>query len=173
MFEVTSPALKLWLPEVLTLSQNRTKGRGWQLSYKARQEEARAVLKALETGVGVNLPATVVNEAKRVLLAISSGMDVRSIRKPELRSHKSAATQHGPTKAYLDYKRVTTKPLDVENFVGSTKGLTDCLRYAFPSLLPDDRPEDVEIAHRQERCAHLDEQGTWLCLVREVLPAEP
>lgn len=68
----------------------------------------------------------------------------------------------GSGRVVIRYERVTTAPLDAENFAGSTKALTDCLRSAFPDLIADDSPEFVEIIHIQRRCARKDEEGTWV-----------
>lgn len=66
----------------------------------------------------------------------------------------------GGRRTVIRYVRVTCAPLDSENFTGSTKGLTDCLRTAFPEWIPDDSPEYVIIEHVQRRCATHDEEGT-------------
>lgn len=148
-------SLRLWLPGLHTVSQNRTKGRGWIVSYKARKVEALALHEALPTGsVWPGLP--MLREGRRVLALIAAGKDVRQIVLP---AFTRAA---GSPKLVITYTRVTTKPLDAENWCGSTKGMTDCLKYAFPGLLPDDAPEYVEILHKQERCRTRDEEGTWI-----------
>ncbi|MBN8422483.1 MAG: hypothetical protein J0L73_26445, partial [Verrucomicrobia bacterium] len=99
------------------------------------------------------LPAAVVAEAKRVLSRLIMGHPVE---KPGRRRPKPE------TPARLRFERVTLALLDEENFKGSTKGLTDCLRYAFPTLLIDDAKGYVEIEHVQTRCGSKCEQGTWL-----------
>jgi hypothetical protein len=114
---------------------------------------ALAVLKALPKVPAYGL-------ARRILLFVSQGGTKAAVR--QLRAQAPARTVTGLTR--LTYTRVTCQPLDTENHVGSTKGLTDCLVSAFPGWLPDDRPEDVEILHKQERCATRDEEGTWVDL---------
>lgn len=151
----TENTMRLWLPGLHTVSQNRTKGRGWIVSYKARKVEALALHEALPPGsVWPGLP--MLREGRRVLALIAAGKDVRQIVLP---AFTRAA---GAPKLVITYTRVTTKPLDAENWCGSTKGMTDCLKYAFPGLLPDDAPEFVEILHKQERCRTRDEEGTWV-----------
>lgn len=159
--EVCPPSLRLWLPAVHTLSQNRTKGRHWAQAYRARKGEAKALLKALEEGWWRRPEHTrdffdQVKEAKRVLALIATGQDVRRIRKPAF------TRPAGSARLVIVYTRVTVSPLDAENWCGSTKGLTDCLKYALPGLLPDDAPEFVEIVHRQEKCVKRCEEGTWV-----------
>lgn len=156
-------SLKLWLPGLHTTSLNRTKGRAWIVSYKQRQTEACAMAKAIED---LNLTGPQVAYAKRVLVALAAGVAVNVIRGRE-KPPKSVLNG----KATLHYIRVTTRCLDIENFAGSTKGMTDCLRYAVPWLLPDDNRGSVDLTHSQERVAHEDEQGTWVILSRSNQPA--
>lgn len=152
---VGEAGLRLWLPEVHTLSLNRTKGRHWAQSYRARKGEAAALFDALSTVHDLDWPgAAMLHEARRVLALLAAGQDVRKIRLPVFPR---------PTRRLgIVYTRVTVKPLDAENWCGSTKGMTDCLKYAFPGLLPDDAPEFVEIVHRQERVRRQCEEGTWV-----------
>lgn len=155
------PTLRLWLPSLHTVSQNRTKGRHWAGSYRARKGEAAALWQALTTVAVDAWPGTaMLTEARRVLALIAAGQDVRKIRKP---AFECAA---GSGKLLIVYTRVSTRPLDAENWSGSTKGMTDCLRYALPGLLPDDAPEFVEIRHLQERVSRRCEEGTWIELSR-------
>lgn len=56
--------------------------------------------------------------------------------------------------------RITTQPLDPDNHSGSVKALLDCLRQSFPSLVPDDSPEIIDLQLRQIRCEKENEQGT-------------
>ena len=56
--------------------------------------------------------------------------------------------------------RITTQPLDPDNHSGSVKALLDCIRQAFPSLVPDDSPEIIDLQLQQVRCDHENEQGT-------------
>lgn len=152
-----SPGLRLWLPAVHTLSQNRTKGRHWSQAYRARKGEAAALFDAFSTVHDTAWPgAEMLHEARRVLALIATGQDVRRIRKP------SFTRPAGSARLVIVYTRVTVSPLDAENWCGSTKGLTDCLKYALPGLLPDDAPEFVEIVHRQQKCVKRCEEGTWV-----------
>lgn len=64
----------------------------------------------------------------------------------------------------VQFTRVTVSPLDADNHAGSVKAGLDCLRQAFPEILPDDNPEVIDLRLVQERCATLDEQGTWIHL---------
>lgn len=149
--------LRLWLPAVHTLSQNRTKGRHWSQSYRARKGEAAALLDALSMVPDEAWPgAAMLAEACRVLGLLALGQDARKIRKP------SFTRPAGSPRLVIAYTRVTTRPLDAENWCGSTKGMTDCLKYALPGLLPDDAPEFVEIVHRQVKCAKRCEEGMWV-----------
>lgn len=151
----SSPGLRLWLPEVHTLSLNRTKGRHWSQSYRARKGEAAALLEALGQVAESAWPGmAMLREGCRVLGLLALGQDVRKIRLPVF----PRPTQ----RLEIVYTRVTVKPLDAENWCGSTKGMTDCLKYAFPGLLPDDAPEFVEIVHRQVRVRRKCEEGTWV-----------
>lgn len=155
--EVCPPSLRLWLPAVHTLSQNRTKGRHWAQVYRARKGEAAALFDALSTVHDTAWPgAEMLHEARRVLALIATGKDVREIRKPAF------TRPAGSARLVIVYTRVTVSPLDAENWCSSTKGLTDCLKYALPGLLPDDAPEFVEIVHRQQKCAKRCEEGTWV-----------
>jgi hypothetical protein len=156
-------SLKLWLPGLHTTSLNRTKGRGWIVSYKQRQIEACAMAKAIDD---LHLNGPQVAYAKRVLVALAAGVAVQVIR---AREKPPNSTLSG--KARLHYIRCTTRCLDIENFAGSTKGMTDCLRYAVPWLLPDDDRGSVDLTHSQERVDHEDEQGTWVILSRSNQPA--
>lgn len=152
-----SPGLRLWLPAVHTLSQNRTKGRHWSQSYRARKGEAAALLDALSQVPDAAWPgAVMLGEACRVLGLLALGQDARKIRKPLFTRPADSP------RLVLYYTRVTTRPLDAENWCGSTKGMTDCLKYALPGLLPDDAPEFVEIVHKQVKCAKRCEEGTWV-----------
>lgn len=153
-------ALRLWLAGYHTPSLNKTKGLHWSRGRKLNQGAAEALYRALqEQEAGVQgLPAAVVAEAKRVLVRLIMGHPVE---KPGRRRPK-------PEKpARLRFERVTIALLDDENFDGSTKGLTDCLRYAFPTLLIDDAKGYVEIEHVQTRCGSKCEQGTWVMLSAE------
>ncbi len=147
--------LRLWLPEVHTLSLNRTKGRHWSQSYRARKGEAAALWQGFSCWSEDAWPGRdMLREGQRVLALIASGQDVREIRLPVF--------PRPLRRLVILYTRVTVKPLDAENWCGSTKGMTDCLKYAFPGLLPDDAPEFVEIVHRQVKCAKRCEEGTWV-----------
>lgn len=156
-------SLRLWLPSLHTKSQNQTRGAHWAKSYKARRGEAGALAAAIRA-VAARKVAGVwwmqLEEAVRVLALISAGVDVRKIRKPSFTCPEDAP------RLVITYTRVSTKPLDAENWTGSTKGMTDCLRYALPGLMKDDAPEFVEIRHLQVRCAKRCEEGTWVELSR-------
>lgn len=154
--QARKPMLRLWLPALHTVSQNRTKGRGWIVTYKARQAEAGALAAALPGGDEGS------QFARRVLAGIAMGVPVKTIKTWKKTALSAECLVMSTGKPRLTYTRVTCSTLDTENFCGSTKGMTDCLRYAFPWWLPDDRPEDVEILHKQERCATRDEEGTWV-----------
>lgn len=160
--------LRLWLAGYHTPSLNVTTGGHWKQYLGLKQQAARALCDALR-----HTPV-----ASKVLLVLDAlakggrlgkrGELVRAAAKQEAaRARKDAETRRqgdketGP-RTVLTFTRVTCRPLDVENHCGSTKGLTDCLRLAFPELLPDDAPEFVEIVHRQERCAKRCEEGTWV-----------
>ena len=158
----TRAPLRLWLAAVHTESQNRTKGRHWAKSYRARKGEAGALFDALSIVHDVALPGgAMLHEARRVLALIAAGQDVRKIRKPDFTCPADAP------RLVITYTRVSTRPLDAENWSGSTKGMTDCLKYAFPGLMPDDAPEFVEIRHLQERCGRRCEEGTWVVLAHD------
>ena len=146
------PTLRLWLPGYHTPSLNVTKGVHWSVYRRHKLEAAREVLKALVAS------SPVYALARRILLLLSQGGTKAAVRK--LRGPATPQTVTGLTR--LTYTRVTCQPLDAENHVGSTKGLTDCLVSAFPGWLPDDAPEYVEILHKQERCRTQDEEGTWI-----------
>lgn len=148
------PTLRLWLPGYHTPSLNVTSGRHWSVYRRHKLAAAGEVLKALPA-----VPAYAL--ARRILLLLSQGGKKAAVRK----MRETAKTAQGTvrtTMTRLTYTRVTCQPLDTENHVGSTKGLTDCLVSALPAWLPDDAPEFVEILHKQERCASLDEEGTWV-----------
>jgi hypothetical protein len=74
----------------------------------------------------------------------------------------SPAEKGGGAGVTLCYRRFACQPLDAENFVGSTKALTDALASAFREDIPDDSPEFVEIRHAQERVSSRDEEGTLI-----------
>mgnify|MGYP006913922118 CR=1 FL=1 len=118
--------------------------------------ECGAVSDSLSQNPYMDCVAVVVAEAKRVLSRLIMGHPVE---KPGRRRTKPERP------ARLRFERVTIALLDEENFEGSTKGLTDCLRYAFPTLLIDDAKGYVEIEHVQTRCGSKCEQGTWVELV--------
>jgi len=143
--------LRLWLPGYHTPSLNVTMGKHWSVYRRHKMEAAREVLKALPFSPAYGL-------ARRILLLLVTGGGKVAVRK--LRVQAPARMVAGMTR--LTYTRVSCQPLDTENFVGSTKGLTDCLVSALPEWLPDDAPEYVEILHQQERCRTRDEEGTWV-----------
>lgn len=69
----------------------------------------------------------------------------------------------GP-RVVIRYQRLTTSPLDAENFAGSTKALTDLITEIFPESLPDDSPEYVEIIHTQVRVQTKAQEGTAIVI---------
>lgn len=144
--------LRLWLPGYHTPSLNVTAGKHWSVYRRHKQKAARAVLIALAAS------SPVFALARRILLLLSQGGTKAEVQK--LRAHGLPSEVTGL--ARLTYTRVTCRPLDDENHEGSTKGLTDCLVSAFPGWLPDDSPEHVEILHKQEKCGHRHEEGTWV-----------
>lgn len=126
-------------------------GKHWSVYHRHKKEAAREVLKAVPFSPAYGL-------ARRILLLLVNGGGKVAVRK--LRAQATARTVTGMVR--LTYTRVSCQPLDTENHVGSTKGLTDCLVSALPAWLPDDAPEFVEILHKQERCRTRDEEGTWI-----------
>ena len=78
------------------------------------------------------------------------------------------AEKGGSRRTVIRFVRVTCAPLDPDNFCGSTKAVTDCLREAFPAWIPDDSPEYVVLEHEQRRCGSRAEEGTLV----EILEGE-
>jgi hypothetical protein len=76
---------------------------------------------------------------------------------PVLRTQES-----GDSCAVISYRRFAVRPLDAENFAGSTKALTDALVEAFREDIADDSPEYLELQHSQTRVGSKDEEGTWV-----------
>lgn len=150
---IEKSVLRLWLPGYHTPSLNVTTGAHWSVYRRHKLAAALEVLKALPDVPAYGL-------ARRILLTLSQGGTKAAVRK--LRAQATNRAESGVTR--LTYTRVSCQPLDTENHVGSTKGMTDCLVSALPDWLPDDRPEDVEILHKQERCGTRDEEGTWVVL---------
>lgn len=68
----------------------------------------------------------------------------------------------GSGRVVVCFTRVTLRPLDPDNHGGSVKAVLDCLREAFPDLIRDDSPEDIDLRLRQVRCSRKDEQGTFV-----------
>lgn len=68
----------------------------------------------------------------------------------------------GGGRVVVCFTRVTLRPLDPDNHGGSVKAVLDCLREAFPDLIRDDSPEDIDLRLRQVRCSRKDEQGTFV-----------
>ena len=68
----------------------------------------------------------------------------------------------GRGRVVVRFTRVTLRPLDPDNHGGSVKAVLDCLREAFPDLVRDDSPEDIDLELRQVRCSRKDEQGTFV-----------
>lgn len=73
----------------------------------------------------------------------------------------------GSRRVVVRITRVTIAPLDADNLVGGVKGLLDVLRCSFPSIIRDDRPEDIDLRCRQTRCRSKAEQGTWVEIFHE------
>ena len=161
-----SPRLLLWLPGYHTPSLNVTSGRHWGVYHRHKKAAAGALLEALKERKDIPTKTLLVVDALAQGGKLGKrGELIRLAAKQEAARSKKAKEQNGlnpELRARVTYTRVTCAPLDTENFVGSTKGLTDCLRLAFPLWIPDDAPEFVEILHKQERCATRDEEGTWV-----------
>ena len=118
---VGEAGLRLWLPAVHTLSQNRTKGRHWSQSYQARKHEAAALLEAMGQASESHWPGqAMLREACRVLGLLAMGQDARKIRKP------SFTRTEGAGRLVIVYTRVTTRPLDAENWSGSVPQASQC-----------------------------------------------
>jgi hypothetical protein len=64
----------------------------------------------------------------------------------------------------IGYRRFAIRPLDAENFAGSTKALTDALAEAFREDIADDSPEYLELQHSQTRVGSKDEEGTMITI---------
>lgn len=149
----TSPGLRLWLPGYHTPSLNRTAGKHWAKVRRMRLETAEALYEALrETGRGGDSETW--REARRVLSKI--------LLKVPLETRRGKKPDKPKVPAYLRIERVACVLLDEENFKGGTKGLTDLLRYAFPTVLLDDGPGYVVMEHVQTKCAKRCEEGTWV-----------
>lgn len=162
---VLSAQLRLWLPGYHTPSLNVTKGGHWQQYHGLKQAAARALLAALKEREDVPVKTLMVVDAIAQGGRLGKrGELVRAAAKQEAERSRKAAVADRSVRApvVLAFTRVTCQPLDVENFCGSTKALTDCLRMAFPLWLPDDAPEFVEILHRQVKCGKRCEEGTWV-----------
>lgn len=160
-----APSLRLWLPGYHTPSLNVTKGGHWKQYHGLKQAAARALLDVLKEREDIGAKTLLVVDAiaqggklgkRGALIRLAAKQEAERARK----AAKSDAAQRVPT--ILMFTRVTCQPLDVENFCGSTKALTDCLRLAFPAWLPDDAPEFVEIRHAQVKCGRRCEEGTWV-----------
>jgi hypothetical protein len=157
--------LRLWLPGYHTPSLNVTKGGHWKQYLGLKQAAARALLESLKERRDIPTKVLLVVDAIAQGGKLGKrGELVRLAAKQEAERSKQAAkgTAQGTVRTTLLYTRVTCQPLDVENFCGSTKALTDCLRLAFPTWLPDDAPEFVEIRHVQVKVGRKCEEGTWV-----------
>jgi hypothetical protein len=88
-----------------------------------------------------------------------SERDERAPLEPVLRTEKG-----GDSRASICYRRFAVRPLDAENFAGSTKAVTDALAEAFREDIPDDAPEFLELQHAQERVGSRDEEGTMISI---------
>jgi hypothetical protein len=58
----------------------------------------------------------------------------------------------------LRITRIACQLLDADNFAGGCKFLVDAIRRR--GLIPDDDPQSVEIAFRQIKAKHKDQEGT-------------
>jgi hypothetical protein len=171
MVSANAEKLRLWLPGYHTPSLNVTKGGHWKQYHGLKQKAARALLRAM-TNVECGMTNVQKTKAMMVVDAIAQGGKlgkrgelIRLAAKQEAERSKAEASSRRTsrrTRTSLAFTRVTCQPLDVENFCGSTKALTDCLRLAFPAWLPDDAPEFVEIRHAQVKCGRRCEEGTWI-----------
>lgn len=164
----TRAPLRLWLEGYHTPSLNVTTGGHWKQYHGLKQAAARALLEALKGRADVPAKVLLVVDALAQGGRLGKrGELIRLAAKQEAARAKKAAQVTALTGVtVLTFTRVTCRPLDVENFCGSTKALTDCLRLAFPDRLPDDAPEFVEIRHVQVRCGKRCEEGTWVSLLR-------
>jgi hypothetical protein len=149
-----SPGLRLWLPGYHTPSLNRTAGKHWAKVRRLRLGTAEALYEALRGQFLVPGALFRVEEAKRVLSKI--------LLKVPLETRRGKKPEKPKVPAWLRIERVACVLLDEENFKGGTKGLTDLLRYGFPSVLLDDGPGYVVMEHVQTRCAKRCEEGTWV-----------
>jgi hypothetical protein len=169
MVSANAEKLRLWLPGYHTPSLNVTKGGHWKQYHGLKQKAARALLRAM-TNVECGMTNVQKTKAMMVVDAIAQGGKlgkrgelIRLAAKQEAERSKKVAQVTALTGVtVLTFTRVTCQPLDAENFCGSTKALTDCLRLAFPAWLPDDAPEFVEMRHAQVKCAKRCEEGTWV-----------
>ena len=150
----SSPRLRLWLPGYHTPSLNRTAGKHWSKVRRLRWETALALFEALREPFQVPSSMFKVDEARRVLsrIVLKKPMEPKRGKKPP----KPVVPPH------LRIERVTCSLLDEDNFKGGTKGLVDCLRAAFPTLLLDDAPGYVVMEHVQTWCPKRCEEGTWV-----------
>lgn len=147
-----------------------TKGGHWKQYHGLKQAAARALLDVLKEREDIGAKTLLVVDAIAQGGKLGKrGALIRLAAKQEAERARKAAQAEGVGvggrvggRVLLAFTRVTCQPLDVENFCGSTKALTDCLRLAFPAWLPDDAPEFVEIRHAQVKCAKRCEEGTWV-----------
>lgn len=162
----SSPRLRLWLPGYHTPSLNVTKGGHWKQYHGLKQAAARALLAVLKERSDIATKTLMVVDAIAQGGKLGKrGALIRLAAKQEAeRARKAAQVTALTGVTVLTFTRVTCQPLDVENFCGSTKAMTDCLRLAFPAWLPDDAPEFVEIRHAQVKCGRRCEEGTWVVL---------
>lgn len=145
--------LRLWLPGYHTPSGNGTVGKHWSNVYQLRKGTVGALYDAMRTIPHAERTACH-KVAYQVLTKMLMGvrLETRRGKKPE----KPAVP------ARLRIERVTVSLCDEDNFKGGTKGLVDCLRYAFPTVLLDDAPGYVVMEHVQTKCGSKCEQGTWV-----------
>lgn len=157
--------LRLWLPGHHTPSLNRTAAQHWGKVRRLKKADAAALYEALrENGRDNPCPwpvREVLEEARRVLVKLLLGVEL------EKKRGKKPPKPERP--AYVRIERVTVSLLDEDNFKGGAKGLLDCLKAAFPTIILDDAPGYLVADYVQTRCASKCEQGTWV----EVVPEFP
>ena len=146
--------LRLWLPGYHTPSLNRTAGKHWSKVRRLKIATAAALYEALRGEFTVLGSQFAVESARRVLSKLLLGVKLEP--KRGKKSAKPAVPPH------LRIERVACVLLDEDNFKGGTKGLMDCLRYAFPTVMLDDGPGYVVMEHVQTPCAKRCEEGTWI-----------
>jgi len=154
-------ALRLWLPGHHTASLNRTAGKHWSKVRRMKKGDAAALYEALRDGPSFAkaLEGALRAEALRVLAKLLLGV--------ELEKKRGKKPPKPERAAYVRIERVTVSLLDEDNFKGGAKGLLDCLKAAFPTIILDDAPGYLVAEYVQTRCASKCEQGTWVEVAAE------